>query len=423
MMKAMPETLTVDAALQWRAAPLRERMFVSVIKDFDLLKDHIQAWEDLTAEVLEPNPFYEPWMLMPALRSFTTRSDVRVVLVFAADPGESTLCGVFPLEKKPRYKGLPVAAFSLWQHIYCGLCTPLIRAGYGRECLEAFFDWLVCDCGCALMEFNLVSGDWPFHQLLNDCLSRRGSQSLVGESHTRALFRPMESADAYVRAALNREHRKDLRRRARRLSETGQLEYDALEPDGDIDAWVEEYLRLEASGWKGQGGAFACSDADKDYFATIAKAAFEKRKLMMLAIRLDGKPIAMKCSFIGESGSFAFRIAFDENYAVYSPGVLMELENIRRLHAEPRVEWMDSCATPEHPMIDRLWLDRRAIQSVLVPTGKRAGEFVISALPVMKLLNRKVRQTSVCRVLNRWFSRTARQTEVCRTFRAEEQSQ
>lgn len=390
-MKSRSEILNVDAVSQRLATPLRERMTVLEIADFGLLEVHIQAWDDLVDEALEPNTFYEPWMLMPALRSFTAGKDVRVVLVFASDHGSSILCGVFPLEKKPRYKGLPVTAFSLWQHIYCGLCTPLIRAGYENECLDAFFDWLASEPGCALMEFNLVSGEGGFPELLNDCLTRRGSQSLVYESFTRALFRPMESADAYVRAALNRGHRKDLRRRTRRLSETGHLEYDALEPDGDIDAWIEEYLRLEASGWKGQGGAFACTDADKDYFATIAKAAFEKRKLMMLAVRLDGKAIAMKCNFIAAPGSFAYRIAFDENYAFYSPGVLLELENIRRLHNETSVEWMDSCATPEHPMIDRLWLDRRAIQSVLVPTGKKAGGFVISALPLIRSLNRKLR--------------------------------
>ena len=390
-MKSRSENLTVDAAPQWRATPLPEPMSVRVVEDFGLLEDHLRAWEDLSADALEPNPFYEPWMLMPALRSLTAGKDVRVALVFANDRGESTLCGVFPLEKKLRYKGLPLAAFSLWQHLYCGLCTPLIRAGYGRECLDAFFDWLASESGCALMEFNLVSGEGCFHELLKDCLARRGRQSLVCESHNRALFRPRESGDAYVRAALNQGHRKDLRRRTRRLSETGRLEYDSLERDGDIDAWVAEYLRLEASGWKGQGGAFACSEPDEDYFVTITKAAFEKHKLMMLAIRLDDKAIAMKCNFIGAPGSFAFRIAFDENYSFYSPGVLLELENIRRLHNEPSVDWMDSCATPDHPMIDRLWLDRRAIQSVLVATGKRAGELVISALPIMRSLKRKLR--------------------------------
>jgi hypothetical protein len=343
---------------------------------------------------LEPNPFYESWMLMPGLRSLAPGKNLRVVLVLTMNCGEPILCGVFPLERKQRYKGLPVAAFSLWQHIYCPLCTPLIRASYARECLDAFLDWLASESGCALMDFNLVAADGPFNQLLNHCLAMRKASSLVGESYDRAVLRPKENADQYLRMALSREHRKDQRRRGRRLSELGRLEFDSLELGGDIDTWVGEFLLLEASGWKGRdGGAFACIDANRHFFVSVAKAAFARGRLMMLAMRLDGKPLAMKCNLIAPPGSFAFKIAFDETYATYSPGVLLELDNISRIHAEGRVEWMDSCAVAGHPMIDRLWPDRRAIQSLLVPTGKKAGKLVISALPLMRSINRRLRRS------------------------------
>src|SRR5262249_30966141 len=284
---------------------------------------------------------------------------------------------------------LPVGTFSMWQHIYCALCTPLIRAGYERECLNLFFEWLDSEGGCALMEFKLLSADGPGQRLLDDRLMRQKHQSLVIESHARALFRAAESADHYLRAALRRDHRKDLRRRTRRLGEQGQLEFDSLERGGDKDTWTQEFLDLEARGWKGQnGGAFACNAVNKDFFVSVATAAFERGRLMMLALRLDGKPVAMKCNIVSAPGSFAFKIAFDESYSAYSPGVMLEVENIRRLHAAPLVEWMDSCATPDHPMIDRLWLDRRAIHNLIVPTGKMAGEFVISALPFIRSINR-----------------------------------
>jgi hypothetical protein len=243
------------------------------------------------------------------------------------------------------------------------------------------------------MDFNLVSGDGPFHQLLNECLAARNASSLEGASHNRAVLRPKESADTYLRAAQSSEHRKDLRRKRRRLSELGQLEVTSLEAGGDIDAWVEEFLQLEASGWKGTtGGAFACIEANRNYFVSITKTAFARGRLIMLAVRLDGKPIAMKCNFIAEPGSFAFKIAFDENFAAYSPGVLLEIENIGHFHAQRSVEWMDSCAIPDHPMINRLWLDRRTIKSLLIPTGMKAGELVISTLPLMRSLNRRLRQ-------------------------------
>lgn len=393
MMKSKSEILTVDKTSHKSAALLRGQMSVAVVDDFDVLEDYAEAWEDLAADALEPNPFYEPWMVIPALRALATGKDLRVVLVLTVKEGKPILCGVFPLEKKHRYKQLPVAAFNLWQHIFCPLCTPLIRVSFARECMDAFLDWLASQRECGLMNFNLVSGDGQFSQLLNDCLTARGASSLEVERYDRAVLRPAENADKYLRLAHSREHRKDLRRKARRLSELGQLEFNSLELEGDIDAWIEEFLQLEASGWKGNGrGAFACTEANRNYFVAIAKAAFARGRLIMLALRLDGKPVAMKCNFISEPGSFAFKIAFDENYAVYSPGVQLELENIGRFHAERSVEWMDSCAIPEHPMIDRLWLDRRTIKSVLIPTGKKAGELVISALPLMRSLNRKIRQ-------------------------------
>ena len=39
-------------------------------------------------------------------------------------------------------------------------------------------------------------------------------------------------------------------------------------------------------------------------------------------------------------------------------------------------------------MINRLWLDRRTIQTVLIPTGKGAGDFWVSIMPLVRGLNR-----------------------------------
>jgi len=366
-------------------------MSVISVDDFTGLEDYIQAWDDLAANALEPNPFYEPWTLLPALKGIAKGKDIRVVLVITLVHDKPVVCGVFPLERKPRYKGLPVAAFSMWQHIYCPLCTPLIRESYARECLDAFLDWLNENNSCSLMDFNLVSGDGPFNRLLNESLTERRVAVEIGESYERAVLRSRDSADQYMCAALRRDHRKDIKRKGRRLAEMGSLEFDSLESGGDIDGWIAEFMQLEASGWKRRGGgAFACSESNRDYFVSVAKAAFARDRLVLLAMRLDGKPLAMKCNFLDAPGSFAFKIAFDESYAAYSPGVLLECENIVRFHAGQQVEWMDSCAIPDHPMIDRLWLDRRTIHSVLIPTAK-TGSLLMAALPVMRSINRKLR--------------------------------
>lgn len=377
-----------------------DEMFVVAIKDFSSLEQYVPAWEDLARSALEPNPFYESWMLIPALQKFGGGKDLQLVLVFApnrARPKEPpVLCGVFPLERKPRYKGLPVSVLSLWKHIYCFLCTPLVRAECARKCLSAFFDWLATDRSTGpLIEFNFVSGEGPFHQALVDTLNERLSLSFVSDLYSRAIFRPRASADDYLREAMSREHRKDARRKLRRLAELGPLEYTELKPDGDIEGWLQNFMQLEVRGWKGElGGALASNEANRDYFRAVAKEAFRQGRLKMFALEVNGERVAQKCNFLAENGSFAFKIAYDENYARFSPGLLVEIENINRLHETPETEWMDSCAAPVHFMINRLWLDRRTIQTVLIPTGKRPGELVVSLMPLIRWLHRRLKGAS-----------------------------
>jgi hypothetical protein len=322
-------------------------------------------------------------------------------LVQAPDParplGPPLLCGFFPLELRDYYDGmsrkLPLKTLCLWRKVeMIYLCAPLLRAGYGREALAAFFDWLGAgDHNCSLMEFGFVTAEGPFHHLLVDYLNEHLKFTYVTEAFTRALFRPAADAEDYVRSALGRFRRKEFRRLEKRLAETGRLEYTALEPGDDVDAWVEEFMEFEAKSWKGQGGrAIVCNEADRKYFAEIAGEAFRRGKLMMIALRFNGSPIAYKVNFLSGDGSFAFKIAFDEEYARYSPGVLLELENIRLLHERTQIRWMDSCANPDRFMINQLWTDRRAIQTMVVSTGKPRGDLAIAALPLLKWGNRRI---------------------------------
>ncbi len=385
--------LTQTAGLRISANKLK--MSVVVIRDLAELERYVPAWEDLAAAALEPNVFYEPWMLIPALRSFGADKDWRVVLIFADGlspwPEPPLLCGFFPLERSRRYRGLPVGALSLLRHVHCYLNTPLLRAECPHEALAAFFDWLAASSGDPpLLEFRTITGDGLFAQRLIDQFNDRTSCTFVSECFTRPLLLPMADGDTYLRAALSGKHLKRLRRLERRLSERGRLEYVALERGGDLNGWIERFLRLEASGWKGrEGTALTCSEAGQAFFVSAATGAFLRDRLMMLALRLDGRPVAMLVNFLAGEGAFAFKSAFDEDYAHFSPGVLLEVEGIRRLHAMPGVQWMDYCTASNDFLFDRLCPDRRMIKTVLTATGGRLGDVVVAAMPLIKWLSRQ----------------------------------
>jgi hypothetical protein len=360
------------------------------------------AWDELAAEALEPNVFYEPWMLLPALEAFGggVGQPLLFALVLAGDPlappERARLCGFCPLQRRRLHPRLPLSILGLWQHVHCYLCTPLLRANCAGTALAALLDRLYADSpGASLVEFNQILTAGPFSGCLQECCQQREDPTTVLDSHERALFRPRSDGEQYLRSALPGKRRRALERKERRLAEIAPIGYVALERGGDIERWTEEFLQLEAAGWKGESGtALACDAKDSQYFRAIVRAAFERDRLVFCALRLAGRPIAFRCSFLAGDGAFAFKMTYDEQYGDCSPGVLLEMEYVRRLHHLPGLRWMDSCTAADNFMMNQLWPCRRAVQTVLAATGPGPARSLVGLYPWLRALKRTLTRST-----------------------------
>ena len=107
----------------------------------------------------------------------------------------------------------------------------------------------------------------------------------------------------------------------------------------------------------------------------------------MLGFFVDDAPIALKCNFVAHDGIFNLKIAYDERYRRFSPGVLLEVDAIVEAHRTPGIGWVDSCAIANHPMINGLLSERRTIQHLLLSTGSR-GYLAIAGLHFVRTLKR-----------------------------------
>ena len=76
----------------------------------------------------------------------------------------------------------------------------------------------------------------------------------------------------------------------------------------------------------------------------------------------------MLANFITPPGAYSFKTAFDEDYARFSPGMLLQLENLALLERRD-LQWTDSCAVEGHPMIERLWRGHRRMVSRNIAIG------------------------------------------------------
>jgi hypothetical protein len=92
-----------------------------------------------------------------------------------------------------------------------------------------------------------------------------------------------------------------------------------------------------------------------------------------LALTLDRHPIAMLANFLTPPGAFSFKTTYDERLARFSPGVLLQRENLALL-ARDDIAWCDSCAAADHPMIERIWREKRAIVRVSIAIGGPARQ-------------------------------------------------
>ena len=374
-----------------------DRTTATVVSDLETLRSHVDDWDELAAHALEPNPFYGSWLLLPALANLGAPEHLRVVLVWSPPKGPPRkgnaplLVGLFPLHIAASRRWMPARHLSLVRHDYCFFCAPLVHEDHGAEAVSALFDWFdQSDETRGALDLPQLPGDTALHRLFVDEIGRREWIFEVRSRHSRAVLVPQESAEACL-AKVSSKRLKEHRRQRKRLGEQGTLTFETLSAVEDLEPWLDEIVRLERAGWKGRDGtALGCMPSHERFFREAARGARDAGCLAMARLRLDGRSIAMKLDFIARHRAFAFRIAFDESFAQYSPGVLLELDDIEGSFAAGH-DMVDSCAKPDHPMINHLWQDRRTIEHLVI-SSNRTGDAVLSVLPLARLARKMVKQ-------------------------------
>ncbi len=344
-------------------------------RDVGKLASEAARWQALAAQALEPNPFYEPWFVLPALRLLPELARDCGVLFVEED---RKIVGALPLVLGPWRRGVPWKRARFLTHKYSFCHTPLLSRSCAAGAWQAMLEWCR-DAHAPVLELEHIYGDGPFHRL-----AARGSTSFLRAQHDRAFFVPNVDAEAYQAAAMSAKHRREIARRERNLFAAGKLELPelGLGHDGPIAPFIEGFLALEAAGWKGTGHtAFANRDRDRKFFIEVVQGGHEQGRIWFENATLDGKLIASLLNFVAGPGSYSWKICYDEKLSKLSPGVFIEIVNLRRLHERRQIEWMDSGATPDHPMLNRLWLDRKPIETRWLSTGGRASGWFLTALP------------------------------------------
>lgn len=166
---------------------------------------------------------------------------------------------------------------------------------------------------------------------------------------------------------MSSQHLRELKRQWNNLAKQGALVYNVARQPDEIRLRMEEFLVLEASGWKGRERSAMIMDRFRAAFAREAvNNLAEADSVRIHTLDLDGKAIATVIVLLMAGEAFAWKTAYDERYAKYSPGKLLVAELTEWHLDDANIIRSDSCAVPDHPVMSRLWQEREEMGTLVI---------------------------------------------------------
>jgi hypothetical protein len=330
--------------------------------------DLVEELDYLCARTVEPNVFFNPRFLAPAMPRLEDR-EVRLAVIRDGDDYRNRLRLLVPFSVEKPMMPMGAAIMRTWSSPFGPIGTPLIDRDDPVGVIEDFFLMLArphlkLPKVLALPDMRL---DGPTASLLRTVVETRGLPLATTGEVLRPVLQSELDGEDYLKNALRPHHYREFRRLKRRLGETGHLEHVVARGPEQIRHAIESFLTLEAAGWKGRERTAMAIDRYRAAFAREAVHRLAEQDLCRIhSLMLDGRTIASLIVFVEQGFAYTWKTAYDETLSAYSPGTLLMIEVTGQHLEDPNIMMTDSCAVPDHPVMSRLWTERRPVGTFVV---------------------------------------------------------
>jgi CelD/BcsL family acetyltransferase involved in cellulose biosynthesis len=337
--------------------------------------DLVEELDHLSARTVEPNVFFNPRFLAPAMPRLEDREVRLAIIRDGDDQGRSRLRFLAPFSVERPAMGIGAAVMRMWSSPFGPLGTPLIDRDDPLDVIDDLFSMLARPH--LRLPRVVVLPDIPLNGPVADLLrvfaASRDLALITAEARERPFLKGGSDPETYLRQALSAHHYRGFNRLRRRLAEQGALAYKVSRRPDEIRSDVEIFLTLEASGWKGRERSAMVADRFRAAFAREAIHGLAERDLCRIhSLTLDGRTIACLIVFVEAGVAYTWKTAYDEAFAPYSPGALLMMDVTRTHLDDPNIDRTDSCAVPDHPVMSRIWTDRTTIGTMVLALTPQA---------------------------------------------------
>ena len=258
---------------------------------------------------------------------------------------------------------------------YTPLGTPLVSRDLLDEATERCLMLLADPAMTLPATLTLPDGraDGPVSRSFRAAADRLGLPHEALQRRERAVHRAGEPV------ALARKRLRDHARQLRRLGEMGAVRFEEARAEGAVLDAFEAFMALELASWKGRRGSALYNRKHIAAFSRQSVAALAREGACAIhSMTLGGETIASLIVLGDERrGLVTWKTAFDADRHAASPGVQILLAATRAMDERLAPGTVvDSLAVADHPVMDRVWSGREAMETRVIGLTTRAGEDV-----------------------------------------------
>jgi len=333
-------------------------------------------WLDLLARADCANIFMNPSLVALAASSYPGLRCC-ALLAWQNTGAGSRLAGIwaFSIGRAP-HSILPLAVLAApaMPHAYLG--TPVIDSACPEAVLGAMLDYISGDANLPkIVAVTSMSAANATMEALNRVLAaRRGALRIFAQIQRPVLSSELDGK-TYLERALSSSSRKKLRQHRRRLAEKGALASSIFTDAEDVRRAFEDFLALEASGWKGRSRtALLSKSADTTFTRGMIGTLAARGEAFIHALTLDGRPVSMQIVLQAGSTAFTWKTAYDESLGDFSPGMLLLEDYTAAFLANGAIARVDSCSLDDTGYM-AAWTERASIAQLWFDAGPGRSRF------------------------------------------------
>ncbi len=313
-------------------------------------------WQTLIERLPRRRHFHFPDWYRAYLEGYATHDGE--LHLFAAYDGARPVA-IVPLRyARERLLGLPVRHYSLVANDYIELadivCDPAVSIDQVLAALIGYLDTHRA-LGWDMISFRHVLEESPILAADTAAFWRTFLRPHRG-CYYHILDQPYET---YFRS-LSKNTRSSLKRARNKLAEAGGGTYLSTRDPAQLPAYYEEFLEVEASGWKGTHGAGTAIKLNPPmdrFYRSLLQSFGRAGRCEIQLLRLGEVAIAGQLCLVCDDTLYTLKISYREDHARLAPGqVLNELMLRHYSECEKDIRHINLMTDPAS---DRQWRPQR----------------------------------------------------------------